>query len=889
MDSGAASGYNRCSVYRLSFPPTSGTILDSSNPQDEPKQLGDFDIIRELGRGGMGVVYEARQRSLNRRVALKVLSTGLGLTTKAIMRFKREAEAAAKLHHTNIVPIYFTGDEGRVPYYAMELVDGPSLDHVIRQLRGESNLASNGSLDSTDAASSGQQSAIPDWVSATIGFERPSSDSDSTPSTSVNSDSSSSFGSGSTYFDTVAEMMSGVADALAHAHDHGVIHRDIKPSNMLLSQDGRLSVNDFGLARMLEQPGMTISGELMGSPMYMSPEQIAVGRIPLDHRTDIYSLGASLYQLLTLQTPFDGQQRDQVLSQIIHKEPAAPRSINKQIPQDLETICLKAMEKDPDRRYQTADQMAEDLRSFVKRHAISARRIGPMERATRWARKNKALTAMACLTLVVGISATVYVYSLRVEQFKQEERQREEAMLEAKENALMAALGGNLTEAETQIDLAMALGADEAWNFMLAGRVSLFKGKSKEALDSLKKAVKGDPGSVMAQSMLAEAYLANGEFGAYMETIETVNDLPTDKPEDHLFKGWAIRVFEPQEAIVEISEAIQTGRGFTLARVLRAEVEVFLAQDQADLAKAESAIRDLESLSRDLKESPLLTDTRLGAQLVAYRMRQSKGEFGLAQKNLDKARAFAEQLASSPGFFFANHHRLLYYEFSKELDVMQQVMQKAVDESNTGFIVDPYAAAFYRAGGTRIDEALSLLAQMDQRDPYVTIATCILRMEDPATRDNAQETFREFIQKIPSNSLNVHDVTFRFFLLGEDEGQSFTYAQKRTKGIRETESEYLAYFHDLAEYKSGHLSKEELIARAGESERDLHMAHFNIALVELAKDHRPRAKEYFEKCANSPLFNWTGSIWSRAFLARIDDPNWASWLRTVEPVSDEPQ
>ena len=281
-------------------------------------------------------------------------------------------------------------------------------------------------------------------------------------------------------------MISGVADALAHAHDQGVIHRDIKPSNLLLSHDGRLSVNDFGLARMLEQPGMTISGELMGSPMYMSPEQIAVGRIPLDHRTDIYSLGASLYELLTLQTPFDGQQRDQVLSQIIHKEPSSPRSINKQIPRDLETICQRAMEKDPDRRYQTADQMAADLRCFVNRHAISARRIGLMERSVRWARKNKALAAMACLTLVVGIGATMSVLI----QHKQAIQHRDETMKAAQLDALEAVLGGDHAAANDHIRQAMASGAEEHWKLMLLGQMNLFHGKPKDALEKLLDAVK---------------------------------------------------------------------------------------------------------------------------------------------------------------------------------------------------------------------------------------------------------------------------------------------------------------------------------------------------------------------------------------------------------------
>src|SRR5262249_12811524 len=163
-----------------------------------------------------------------------------------------------------------------------------------------------------------------------------------------------------------------------HAHQEGVVHRDMKPSNLLLSSAGRLSVNDFGVARMLEQPGMTMTGEFVGTPAYMSPEQITAGRTPLDHRTDIYSLGATLYDLLTQQPPFTGERRDQVLAQILHKEPKAPRKVNPKVPVDLETICLKAMEKDPDQRYRTAGALADDLRRYVNRFAIEARRAGPV-------------------------------------------------------------------------------------------------------------------------------------------------------------------------------------------------------------------------------------------------------------------------------------------------------------------------------------------------------------------------------------------------------------------------------------------------------------------------------------------------------------------------------
>src|SRR5262249_10236810 len=149
-----------------------------------------------------------------------------------------------------------------------------------------------------------------------------------------------------------------------------------------------LSVNDFGLALVVEQPGMTLTGEFVGTPAYVSPEQITAGRTPLDHRTDVYSLGATLYELLTLQPPFQAERRDQVLALIIHKDPSPPRKLNKKVPIDLETICLKAMDKDPDRRYQTAGEMAEDLRRYVNRFAIAARRVGLTIRALKWVRRH---------------------------------------------------------------------------------------------------------------------------------------------------------------------------------------------------------------------------------------------------------------------------------------------------------------------------------------------------------------------------------------------------------------------------------------------------------------------------------------------------------------------
>jgi serine/threonine protein kinase len=254
------------------------------------KRLGDFELIGELGRGGMGIVYEARQVSLNRRVALKVLPPALGLTGQATRRFEREAQAAAKLHHTNIIPVHAIGEEGGHHFYAMELIENQSPDRVLSDLLGE---GSNPLMEST------VKQALAEIR------PRPLSASREQQATSI-SDTSSG---GREWFDTVAKLVAEVADALHYAHDRGIIHRDIKPANLMLSKEGHLCITDFGLARMAQEPGMTVSGSILGTPAYMSPEQIATGRMKLDHRTDVYSLGAVLYELLALQRPFPGESR----------------------------------------------------------------------------------------------------------------------------------------------------------------------------------------------------------------------------------------------------------------------------------------------------------------------------------------------------------------------------------------------------------------------------------------------------------------------------------------------------------------------------------------------------------------------------------------------------
>ncbi len=380
----------------------------ASSPEGNPlpcKRLGDFEIIREIGRGGMGIVYEAHQLSLNRKVALKVLSGGLGLSSTSVYRFRREAEAAAKLHHTNIVPIYSTGEADSSHYYAMEFVEGSPLDQLIRRMnRGDSLETPQGSVDSEEP---GPRRIGPRDAAA------------SAPTTSSQAATSPST-SGSEYFDDVAKMIADVADALDYAHQHGVVHRDIKPSNLIRGEDGIVRVMDFGLAKMLDEPGVTMSGDILGTPSYMSPEQIAAGRAGIDHRTDVYSLGATLYELLTLRPPHAGRTREQVIAMILSKEPMQVRRLNKKVPVDLETICLKALEKDPDQRYQTAAQMAEDLRRYVHRYAIHARRASLSTRFVKWVRRNKIAASVAPVILLLVVATAVTGFWYRAEHTARE-------------------------------------------------------------------------------------------------------------------------------------------------------------------------------------------------------------------------------------------------------------------------------------------------------------------------------------------------------------------------------------------------------------------------------------------------------------------------------------
>jgi len=365
-------------------------------PSGVPAEIGEFRILREIGRGGMGVVYEAEQTSLRRVVALKVLSLSVIGMAQAVKRFRREAQAASRLHHKNIVPVHAMGHEGGYWYYAMELVEGRSLGQVVGELKSIAEASPTGSSPGTVVDDSTPPPDVPEPSSETSGL----------------------LGTGTgkhAYYVRVAEMFTGVAEALEVAHEEGIVHRDIKPANLLLDAEGTLKIVDFGLARLEgEGPPMTLTGDLLGTPAYMSPEQALARREGIDHRTDIYSLGATMYEVLTLRPPFRGKTLPEICSQIINREPSPLRRENRHVPRDLETIVQKAMEKDSARRYRSAGEFARDLRRFAEGGSIRARRIGPLGRSWRRVKRNRIRTTLVAAVIVLAVcGALLAVRSVR--------------------------------------------------------------------------------------------------------------------------------------------------------------------------------------------------------------------------------------------------------------------------------------------------------------------------------------------------------------------------------------------------------------------------------------------------------------------------------------------
>ena len=327
-----------------------------------PRQCGEYELLEEIARGGMGVVYKARQISLNRLVAVKVLLSGPLATSTALQRFRAEAEAVANLQHPNIVAIHEVGEHAGQPFFSMDYVEGACLSELVRE----------------------QPLPAP----------------------------------------RAAGYVKMIAEAIQYAHERGVLHRDLKPSNVLIDHAGQPRIIDFGLAKRLGSDPqlstihdqLTLSGQVLGSPNFIPPEQAAGKRGAIGRHSDIYALGAILYYLLTTRPPFAAATAHEIVHQVLTAEPVGPRSLDPSVPRDLETICLKSLEKEPHRRYRTAQELADELWRFLRGERIQARPVGPLGRFLRWCRRNRKVAALAATVVVLMLALTVvtFVFANRI-------------------------------------------------------------------------------------------------------------------------------------------------------------------------------------------------------------------------------------------------------------------------------------------------------------------------------------------------------------------------------------------------------------------------------------------------------------------------------------------
>src|SRR6476660_7686772 len=312
-------------------------------------ELGDYELLEEVGRGGQGVVFRARQKSLNRTVALKVIGLGQWATKAHLKRFRLEAEAAARLEHPGIVPIHEVGERDGSCYFSMKFVEGGQLDAIPRR----------------------EPMPIRQAV----------------------------------------ELIAKVARTVHYAHEHGILHRDIKPGNILLDAKGEPHLTDFGLARLVESDSsVTHTLEVLGTPSYMAPEQAAGNNAAVSSATDVYGLGAVLYQLLTGQPPFAGGTTYETIRLLLDTEPRQPRLLNPKIDRDLSTICLKCLEKDPKRRYPSALALAEDLERWLKHEPIQARHAGVFTRGRKWVRRNPTSALLVACVVALAVPLGVMVW-----------------------------------------------------------------------------------------------------------------------------------------------------------------------------------------------------------------------------------------------------------------------------------------------------------------------------------------------------------------------------------------------------------------------------------------------------------------------------------------------
>ncbi len=527
------------------------TTPSESDPADTPPRVvGDYRLLREIGRGGMGVVYEAEEQSLRRRVALKVLPFAAVLDQRQITRFRNEAQSAAGLHHPHIVPVFAIGQERGVHYYAMQHIEGRSLSQAINGLRSDANLPASpdATTETAQLVSQGDRESV----------SIPSAASAATTATTPR-ESYASLGAtnrSASFFRSAARLAADAADALQHAHELGVVHRDIKPSNLLIDEQGKVWVADFGLARMQTDLGVTATGDIVGTLRYMSPEQARGRADQIDGRTDVYALGATLYELLTLQHAQPGNDRRKLLDNLERAEPVVPRRLNPAVPADLENIVLRAMEKDRDGRYASAADFRDDLQRFLDGKPTVARPATLAERAAKWTKRHQRLVGVATSALAaIALIAIVSVVLIN------QARWTAEAALASASRSLHGAFGvldrfGN----ELSDQLAATPGTEGVRSEALQSTLDYYRYFLEECDDNAHFAASAAQTRVHAAAVAERLGQTDEALTLYEESAASLEKLVANAPEDRRAAAWLARCLSNHGLLLGQQGEVAAGR-----------------------------------------------------------------------------------------------------------------------------------------------------------------------------------------------------------------------------------------------------------------------------------------------------------------------------------------
>ena len=642
---------------------------------------------------------------------------------------------------------------------------------------------------------------------------------------------------------------------------------------------------------------MTTTGQMLGTPSYMSPEQITAGRTALDHRTDIYSLGATLYELLTLSPPFVGEGRDQLLSQILHKEPRSCRRIDKTVPVDLETICLKAMDKDPDRRYQTAKAMADDLRCYVNRFAISARRVGPIGQAVKWTRRHPGFASgIAFSSIAVCVAGILFSMYLDA---------RKKTLEWLLDDAFVAATSGDLEVANLAIKKAEAAGASAAQILILHGQVAFFQGDFEGALSKLKEAVKDEPKSATARGLLALCFINIGNRTRYFDELEELDLLKEKSDQDSLFKGYAYFWRDPKKGLEILSLALKK-KPSPLGLAIRADVRTSTAEDQSDLAKAieeaKLGVQDILYAKSQLPDNPFVLSISVMMHLITVNLYREAIHVETEQdalKALEVARNDALKEAGKDALALERWDTLpypayalwFYYRELKNPEKQFEKAEKAEKNSSAPGPILRYALALCQRGQDKdFENALGVLESRKLKegdgDRLLTYVRAELKTEDN-TIDIGEDI--KSIEKMHKRNLlqTSKDFDFRqtesycrtLLLLGQTEKAKSYYTAALIKVDRKVNEEW---WSTLNFGSKGGVSEEKTLKISGgrwfQFRSINQLAHFQLSVGK-----RKDAHESFEKADRLMIYPTFDAELVRLYLRRMEqDPNWPSGIQVKE-------